>query len=112
MAIARQVIVSHPAALDTLLMVLAIGLLFAIRKYLFVDALDSMHSHSHSLLFELFRAIKGEENKLADEHLKERTAEKLARAEAEAEELRAMIRTEEEHQKLEELLHERVSVKK
>lgn len=112
MAIARQVIVSHPAALDTLLMVLAIGLLFAIRKYLFVDALDSMHSHSHSLLFELFRAIKGEENKLADEHLKERTAEKLARAEAEAEELRAMIRTEEEYQKLEELLHERVSVKK
>lgn len=106
MAIARQIIVAHPAAFDTLLMVLAIVLLFAIRKYLFVDALDSRHNHSHSLFKELFRAIKGEENKLAEEYVKERTAEKLARAEAEAEQLRAMIRAQEEHEKFDHLVHD------
>jgi hypothetical protein len=106
MAIARQIIVAHPAAFDTLLMVLAIVLLFAIRKYLFVDALDSRHNHSHSLFKELFRAIKGEENKLAEEYVKERTAEKLARAEAEAEQLRAMIRAQEEHEKFDHLVRD------
>ena len=111
MAIARQIIVSHPAAIDTLLMVLAIVLLFAIRKFLFVDALDSMHGHSHSLFHELFRAIKGEENKLADEHLKERAAEKLARAQAEIEEMRALLRVQEEHEKFEEKIHEKVHEK-
>ena len=108
MAIARQIVVAHPAAFETLLMVLAIGLLFAIRKYLFVDALDSKHNHSHSLFRELYRSIKGEENKLAEEHLKERTAEKLARAEAEAEHLRAIIRAQEEKEKLDHLVHEKV----
>lgn len=111
MAIARQIIVSHPAAFDTLLMVLAIVLLFVIRKFLFVDALDSRHNHSHSLLFELFRAIKGEENELAEEHIKERTAEKLARAEAEAEHLRAMIRAQEEHEKFDHLVREKTEAK-
>ena len=111
MAIARQIIVSHPAAFDTLLMVLAIVLLFVIRKFLFVDALDSRHNHSHSLLLELFRAIKGEENELAEEHIKERTAEKLARAEAEAEHLRAMIRAQEEHEKFDHLVREKTEAK-
>ena len=111
MAIARQIIVAHPAAFETLLMVLAIVLLFAVRKYLFVDAIDSRHNHSHSLLKELFRAIKGEENELAEEYVKERTAEKLARAEAEAEHLRAMIHAQEEHEKLDHLVHDKTGVK-
>ncbi len=85
MAIARQVVVSHPAPLETLLMVIAIGLLFAIRKYLFVDALDSKHNHSHSLFRELFRTIIGEEDKMAEEYIKERTEEKLARLKQELE---------------------------
>lgn len=111
MAIARQIVVAHPNAKETLLMVLAIGLLFAIRKYLFVDALDSKHNHSHSLLRELYRAIKGEENKLAEEHLKERAAEKLARAEAEVEQLRTLIRAHEEQEKLDQLAREKTAVK-
>ena len=111
MAIARQIIVAHPAAFETLLMVLAIVLLFVIRKYLFVDAIDSRHNHSHSLLRELFRSIKGEENKLAEEYVKERTAEKLARAEAEAEQLRAIIHAQEEHDKFDMLVQEKTGVK-
>lgn len=115
MAIARQIVVSHPAALETLLMVLAIGVLFAVRKYLFVDALDSRTNHSHSLLIELYRAIKGEENKLAEERIRERTAEKMARAEAALEQLRAEAALEHEQelrQKAEELARERVGADK
>ena len=115
MAIARQIVVSHPAALETLLMVLAIGVLFAVRKYLFVDALDSRTNHSHSLLVELFRTIKGEENELAEERIRERTAEKLARAEAEAavEQVRVEAELEQEiRQKAEELAREQVGAEK
>ncbi len=115
MAIARQIVVSHPAALETLLMVLAIGVLFAVRKYLFVDALDSRTNHSHSLLIELYRAIRGEENKLAEERIRERTAEKMARAEAALEQLRAEAALEHEQelrQKAEELAREQVGAEK
>ena len=93
MAIARQIIVSHPAAIETLLMVLAIGVLFAVRKFLFIDALDSRTHHSHSLLRELLLTLIGQENKVADQQVRERTAEKLAYAEAEVERLRKLEAT-------------------
>lgn len=98
MAIARQIIVSHPAAIETLLMVLSIGMLFAVRKLLFVDALDSRTHHSHSLLRELAMALSGQENKVADEQVRERAAEKLARAEAEVERLRKLEAALKEHE--------------
>lgn len=39
-AIARQVIIEHTSMVDNLLGILAIAILFCIRKYLFVSALD------------------------------------------------------------------------
>lgn len=39
-AVARQVIIEHTSMVDNLLGVLAIAVLFSIRKYLFVSALD------------------------------------------------------------------------
>ena len=105
-AIARQIVVSHPKPLETLLMVLAIGVLFAIRKYLFVDELDSPYKHSHSLLHELFRTIRGEENRMAEEHMREEIEEKLARAEAEVEQLHARMRVQEAKEESEEILRQ------
>lgn len=40
MTIVRQIIIEHASSLDTLALVLAISLLFLVRKYLFVSQLD------------------------------------------------------------------------
>lgn len=42
MAIVRQIIIEHTSALDTLALVVAICLLFLVRKYLFVSRLDKI----------------------------------------------------------------------
>lgn len=42
MAIMRQIIVEHPSSLDTLAFVVAICLLFLVRKFLFVRELDKV----------------------------------------------------------------------
>lgn len=44
MAIVRQIIVEHASSTDTLALVLAICLLFIVRKYLFVSKLDRINS--------------------------------------------------------------------
>ena len=43
-AVARQMVIEHTSPLENLTMILAIGLLFLIRKYLFVPELDDRPS--------------------------------------------------------------------
>ncbi len=43
LAIARQMIVEHTAPLENLLAVAAVGLLFVIRKYLYISQIDRRH---------------------------------------------------------------------
>ena len=43
-AVARQMVIEHTTPLQNLIMILAIGLLFLIRKYLFIPELDSRPS--------------------------------------------------------------------
>lgn len=43
-AIARQMVVEHTSAVENLIMVVSIGLLFVIRKFLFIPHLDSKPS--------------------------------------------------------------------
>lgn len=45
-AIARQMVIEHTSPMENLLMVAAIGLLFFIRKYLFIPDLDSKHARA------------------------------------------------------------------
>ncbi len=47
MAIMRQIIVEHPSSLDTLALVVAICLLFMVRKFLFVRELDKVKFDEH-----------------------------------------------------------------
>lgn len=47
LAVARQVIVEHTVPMENLVAVLAIGLLFFIRKYLYVSHLDNRHDVNH-----------------------------------------------------------------
>lgn len=42
-AIARQMVIDHTTPLDNLLSVIAIAVLFLIRKYLFIPGLDNKH---------------------------------------------------------------------
>lgn len=44
MAIVRQIIVEHTTFLETFVLVLAIGVLFGVRKYLFIRELDKLES--------------------------------------------------------------------
>lgn len=44
-ATARQMVVEHTNHIETLIMVLALAILFVIRKYLFIPAVDSMEAH-------------------------------------------------------------------
>lgn len=46
MAIIRQIIVEHTVASDTFMLVLSVGILFMVRKFLFIRQLDNMDSHS------------------------------------------------------------------
>lgn len=46
--IARQMVLNHPTSFDQLLSILAIALLFLIRKFLFVRKLDSHDDTAHS----------------------------------------------------------------
>ncbi len=41
LAVARQMIVEHTAPMENMFTILSVGLLFVIRKYLYVSALDS-----------------------------------------------------------------------
>lgn len=43
MTIVRQIIIEHASSLDTLALVLAISILFLVRKYLFVSKLDRVN---------------------------------------------------------------------
>ncbi len=43
LAVARQMIVEHTAPMENMFTILSVGLLFVIRKYLYVYALDSTH---------------------------------------------------------------------
>lgn len=43
-AVARQMVIEHTTPLQNLIMIMAIGLLFLIRKYLFIPELDSRPS--------------------------------------------------------------------
>ena len=45
-ATARKMVVDHASAMETLLMVIALAVLFLIRKYLFVAALDDDSAYS------------------------------------------------------------------
>ena len=54
-AIARQMVIEHTTAVENLIMVISIGILFIIRKYLFIPDLDNrpsnifrVHSHHHT----------------------------------------------------------------
>ncbi len=44
LAVARQMIIEHTGPLENLLTVCAVGLLFVIRKYLYVSRLDKKHT--------------------------------------------------------------------
>lgn len=44
LAVARQMIVEHTAPLENLLAVIAVGLLFVIRKYLYISQIDKRKS--------------------------------------------------------------------
>lgn len=46
-AIARQMVVEHTSPVENLLMVVAIAILFAIRKYLFIPGLDDKKYQPH-----------------------------------------------------------------
>ena len=41
LAIARQMVVEHTAPIENLITVIAVGILFVIRKYLYISHLDS-----------------------------------------------------------------------
>ncbi len=49
-AIARQMVIEHTSAVENLLMVFSIAILFTIRKYLFIPGLDDKkyHRKAHS----------------------------------------------------------------
>lgn len=69
-AVARQIIIEHMPILETLIGVLAIAVLFAIRRYLFVSALDDPSQ-------EEVRLEK-------DEYIHQKVAEAIARYKKEA----------------------------
>ena len=53
--VARQMVIEHTTAVENLIMVISIGILFIIRKYLFIPDLDNrpsnifrVHSHHHT----------------------------------------------------------------
>lgn len=43
-AIARQMVIEHPSAMENLIMVISISILFLIRKFLFIPGLDDRQS--------------------------------------------------------------------
>ena len=47
-AIARQMVIEHTTAVENLVMVIAISILFTIRKYLFIPGLDDKKYSPHS----------------------------------------------------------------
>ncbi len=47
-AIARQMVIEHTTAMENLTMVIAIAILFTIRKYLFIPGLDDKKYSPHS----------------------------------------------------------------
>lgn len=49
LAVARQMLVDHTPPLETLCIVIAVAILFAIRKYLYISKIDSRsHSFKHT----------------------------------------------------------------
>ncbi len=70
MAIVRHIIVEHTPFLDTFVLVLAIAVLFAIRKYLFIRELDQLNQQAKDFEkneIELSQEIEG----LEEEHMLE-----------------------------------------
>lgn len=47
MAIVRQIIIEHTTPIDTIILVVAIGIMCLVRKYLFVQKLDKVESERH-----------------------------------------------------------------
>ncbi|MDO4271127.1 MAG: phosphate-starvation-inducible PsiE family protein [Eubacteriales bacterium] len=70
LAVARQMIVEHTSPLENLLTVLAVGLLFVIRKYLYISQIDRRKSKRE--VEEAVRAqVFGKMGKSKEEHEKE-----------------------------------------
>ena len=57
-AIARQMVIEHTTAAENLLMILAIALLFAIRKFLFIPGLDDKQAILENRIHEEQEAKK------------------------------------------------------
>lgn len=56
LALARQMILYHPSAFENTLTVIAIAILFIVRKYLFIAQIDRLPNESGSL-FQIFAAM-------------------------------------------------------
>lgn len=59
LAVARQMIVEHTAPLENLLAVLAVGLLFVIRKYLYISQIDRRKADKRKVASALHAEILG-----------------------------------------------------
>ena len=69
LAIARQMVVEHTSPVENLMMVVAVGILFVIRKYLYVSFLDSRRRKREArvaaaireeVFGDIFKSKKGE----------------------------------------------------
>ncbi|MDY3618240.1 phosphate-starvation-inducible PsiE family protein [Agathobaculum sp.] len=65
LAVARQMIVEHTAPLENLLAVLAVGMLFVIRKYLYISQIDRRKPRSKREMDEILRAQVFEDREAA-----------------------------------------------
>lgn len=61
-ALARGMVIGHAEAMDSLITIIAIALLFSVRKFLFIPGLDDKHGGSH-----FFKGKKEKEHHLAQE---------------------------------------------
>ena len=72
LAIARQMVVEHTSPVENLIMVVAVGILFVIRKYLYVSFLDSRRRRREARVAaaireEVFGSMKRKEKEKIDE---------------------------------------------
>lgn len=58
--VARQLVLNHEAALELLLSVVAIAILFVVRKYLFVKRLDAHPANEGENVVDIFRRRRDE----------------------------------------------------
>ncbi|MCD8330613.1 MAG: phosphate-starvation-inducible PsiE family protein [Lachnospiraceae bacterium] len=64
--VARQLVLNHTAAFELLLSVIAIAILFVVRKYLFVKRLDAHPANEGENIVDIFRRRR-EEQKVKEE---------------------------------------------